>query len=238
MIRNYKNFSVISLVFLTACASNKYVSNPHDPLEPFNRGVYKFNKTVDALYIKPASKIYEKVVPEALQKLVSNAFNNINEIPTIINSLLQTKYQQAADSTARLAINSTLGLGGLFDVATTANVKHKKEDFGKTLAVWGYKQSNYLVLPIIGPSTVRDGIGVCGNAFMTAPYYLKPKWRNRYEFAYVVNRRSELKEAESFILTAGIDEYALVRDAYLQNRDYVIGDSNQSNTKILSEPPE
>lgn len=236
MIKHLKNSTVISLIFLTACASNKHVAHPNDPLEPFNRGVYKFNKTVDALYIKPTSKIYDKVVPENLKRLVSNFFNNVNEIPTIINSLLQAKYKQAADSTARFTMNSTLGIGGLFDVAKTAKLKHKKEDFGKTLAVWGYKNSNYLVLPIVGPTTVRDGVGLCGNAFMTVPYYFKPKWRNRYEFAYIVNRRSELQETESFVVTAGVDEYVLVRDAYLQNRDYTISD--KSNTKMLSEPPE
>ena len=149
---------------------------------------------------------------------------------------MQTKYKQAADSTARFTINSTLGVGGLFDIASKAKIKHAKEDFGKTLAVWGYQDSHYLVLPIVGPTTVRDGVGFVGNAFITVPYYLQPKWRNRYEFSYVVNRRSELQETESLITAAGVDEYTLVRDAYLQHREYTISDT--VNNKMLSEPPE
>ncbi len=236
MIKYLKMSAVMAVVFLSACSSNKYVAKPNDPLEPLNRGFYKLNKTIDALYINPTSKIYDKIIPEAIRKLISNFFGNLNEIPTIINSLLQTKYKQAADSTARFTINSTLGVGGLFDIASKAKIKHAKEDFGKTLAVWGYKDSNYLVLPIVGPTTVRDGVGFVGNAFITVPYYLKPKWRNRYEFAYVVNRRSELQETESLITAAGVDEYTLVRDAYLQHREYTISDT--VNNKMLSEPPE
>lgn len=238
MMKHLKICSVAPLVLLASCSTNKYVTRPEDPLEPLNRGIYKFNKTLDALYIKPTSKIYEKILPLALRKLISNFFNNLNEIPTIANSLLQAKYQQVAESTARFTINSTLGVGGLFDIASKANIKRSKEDFGKTLAVWGYKNSNYLVLPIVGPSTVRDGLGFCGNAFMTVPYYLKPKWRNRYELSYVVNFRTELQETESFISTAGVDEYSLVRDAYLQHREYTISDQSNTNSKMLSEPPE
>lgn len=236
MIKHLKMSAVMAVVFLSACSSNKYVAKPNDPLEPLNRGFYKLNKTIDALYINPTSKIYDKIIPEAIRKLISNFFGNLNEIPTIINSLLQTKYKQAADSTARFTINSTLGVGGLFDIASKAKIKHAKEDFGKTLAVWGYQDSHYLVLPIVGPTTVRDGVGFVGNAFITVPYYLKPKWRNRYEFAYVVNRRSELQETESLITAAGVDEYTLVRDAYLQHREYTISDT--VNNKMLSEPPE
>ncbi len=236
MIKHLKMSAVMAVVFLSACSSNKYVAKPNDPLEPLNRGFYKLNKTIDALYINPTSKIYDKIIPEAIRKLISNFFGNLNEIPTIINSLLQTKYKQAADSTARFTINSTLGVGGLFDIASKAKIKHAKEDFGKTLAVWGYQDSHYLVLPIVGPTTVRDGVGFVGNAFITVPYYLKPKWRNRYEFSYVVNRRSELQETESLITAAGVDEYTLVRDAYLQHREYTISDT--VNNKMLSEPPE
>ncbi len=236
MIKHLKMSAVMAVVFLSACSSNKYVAKPNDPLEPLNRGFYKLNKTIDALYINPTSKIYDKIIPEAIRKLISNFFGNLNEIPTIINSLLQTKYKQAADSTARFTINSTLGVGGLFDIASKAKIKHAKEDFGKTLAVWGYQDSHYLVLPIVGPTTVRDGVGFVGNAFITVPYYLKPKWRNCYEFSYVVNRRSELQETESLITAAGVDEYTLVRDAYLQHREYTISDT--VNNKMLSEPPE
>ncbi len=231
-----KQAIVISLILLNACASNKYVTNAKDPFEPYNRSMYRFNKTADCLYIRPVSKTYELIIPKALRNLIHNFFVNLSEVPTVINSLLQAKCHQAVDSTARFVINSTLGIGGLFDVASKANLKRTPEDFGKTLAAWGYKDSSYLILPIIGPSTVRDSIGAVGNAFMTIPEYLKPKWRNRYYFSYAIDRRSDVQEAELFISNLGIDDYKSMRDSYLQNRDYAI--NKQSNKTLLTEPPE
>lgn len=234
-----KNFAIVLLILLNACATNKYVTDPNDPFEPYNRGMYKINKTIDRLYVKPASKTYELLLPKALRELISNFFSNLGEIPTIINSLLQTKYHQAIDSSARLVINSTLGVGGLFDIATKANLKHTPEDFGKTLATWGYKNSHFLVLPLLGPSTVRDSIGTLGNTFFTPAYYFKPKWRNRYEVAYTLDRRSNLQQAESFINSIGIDDYKSMRDSFLQNRNFVINDHKLTNNQtLLTEPPE
>jgi phospholipid-binding lipoprotein MlaA len=241
METNSKTLTIIAIVviWLTGCASNRYVTNKDDPFEPMNRGFYKFNKTADALYVKPISKFYEKLLPSALRKLISNFFNNVNEVPTIANSVLQGKGKQASDSLARLTINTTLGIGGLFDVAKLANIERHKEDLGQTLAIWGYKNSSYIVLPIFGPSTIRDGIGLVGNAFLSPPYYLKPKWRNRYEASYFVNRRVELQETESLVTTVGVDEYSLVRNSYLQHRGYVIADEpEQMPTDMLEEPPQ
>lgn len=237
MIKYLKLAATMSLICTVGCASNRYVTNKQDPLEPLNRGIYRFNKTVDALYIKPVTKTYDKVLPKELKRLINNFFNNVNEVPTIINSLLQAKFQQASNSTARFVINSTLGIGGLFDVAES-NTKRSREDFGKTLATWGYKNSNYLVLPILGPSTVRDGIGVVGNLFFNPPYYFKPKWRNRYQVGYLIDRRSSLQEAEKFIVTAGVDEYIMMRDSYLQHRDYTINGKVKSDAEMLKGPPE
>ena len=224
---------------LIGCASNRYVANKDDPLEPMNRGFYRANKVVDSLYIKPVSKFYEKLLPAALRKLISNFFSNVNEVPTIANSILQGKSQQATDSLARLTINTTLGIGGLFDVAEKANIKRYKTDLGETLYCWGYKNSTYLVLPIFGPSTVRDGIGLVGNGFLSPAYYLEPKWRNRYEVAYLINRRVELQDTESLVKSAGVDGYVLVRNAYLQHRNYVMTDDPEKiNAEMLSEPPQ
>lgn len=232
-------FVTTTIVLLSGCATNRYVTDRNDPLEPLNRGFYKFNKTVDQLYLKPVSRTYELIVPEALRNLIHNFFSNINEIPTIANSLLQAKMQQACTSTARFTINSTLGVGGLFDVATKGNLLRAREDFGTTLAAWGYKDSYYLVLPLLGPSTIRDGIGALGNIFVHPAYYLKPKWRNRYEVGYAIDKRTELKEAESFIDTLGIDGYKSQRDSYLQNRNYKINHKQISNNNaLLQEPPE
>lgn len=228
-----------TIILLSGCATNRHVTDRNDPLEPLNRGFYRLNKTVDQLYLKPASRTYELIVPEALRKLIHNFFSNLNEIPTIINSVLQAKMKQACTSTARFTINSTLGVGGLFDVATKGNILREREDFGTTLATWGYKNSYYLVLPLLGPSTIRDGIGTLGNMFLTPAYYLKPKWRNRYELSYAIDKRTELEEAASFIDTLGIDGYKAQRDSYLQNRNYKLNNKQTpNNNSLLNEPPE
>jgi phospholipid-binding lipoprotein MlaA len=182
-------------------------------------------------------------MPTKLKKIVTNFFANLDEIPSLINNLLQGKLKAASDNTARFVVNTTLGVGGLFDVATHGNIPARREDFGKTLAVWGYKSSNYLVLPILGPSTVRDGIGTVATNYMSIPTYLEPRTRNRYFAARFVHRRDELKETEQFIHSAGVDEYALVRNAYLQRRQYVIENSNNADSAddknpILEDPPE
>lgn len=235
MIKYIKFLALLSLFLMSSCSSNRYVTNPSDPYEPMNRTFYQFNKTVDALYIKPIAKLYENVIPSIIRSKVSNFLNNLNEVPTIANSLLQNKCKQAVDSTARFTINSTLGIGGLFDVASK-QIPRVKQDFGKTLAVWGYKNTNYLVLPIIGPSTVRDTIGFGINTFMSVPSYLKPRWRNRYLIANSIVRRSELGETELFIDNLGVDGYTLLKEAYLQNREYSIY-GNNAEDNMLADPP-
>ncbi len=243
MFKYQKNYLLIIGISLfasifTSCASNKHLHNPKDPFEPINRGVYQFNKTLDALYINPINQVYIKTIPQPLKQLVGNFFNNILEIPTIINNLLQLKFEQARNSTARFIINTTLGIGGLFDMADKANLKSKKEDLGNTLYNWGYINSNFVMLPIIGPSTVRDSIGLIGNTFISVPYYFKPKWRNRYQGSYMIHRRSELEELQSLLKTVGVDEYAMLRDSYLQNRDYQLNLKNKDQSIQLDAPPE
>lgn len=231
----YSQLSVLCLVMLlTACTStNKKNFNNQDPLEPFNRGMYKLNKTLDCLYINPVVKVYTNIFPYKLRKLVTNFFNNIGEIPVMVNRILQAKMPQFIDSAARFTINSTLGVGGLFDVASNSSrLKIQKTDFGVTLYKFGYRESMYLYLPIIGPTTVRDGVGLFANSFVSATRYLKPKWRNRYLASYFIQRKSELSEVNTFIDTMGVDEYLFVKDAYLQNRQYVFNEGSNLQTDL------
>lgn len=245
MLTNTKNYllvlsiSLLSGIF-TSCTYNKNVCHPNDPLEPINRGVYQFNKTLDALYINPIVQVYTKTIPQPVRQLIGNFFNNISEVPTIINNLLQSKFEQARNSTARLVINTTLGIGGLLDIADKGNLKRKKEDLGNTLFKWGYTDSHFLMLPIIGPSTIRDSIGMVGNTFISVPYYFKPKWRNRYQAGYIIHRKSELMEFQTLLTTVGVDEYTMLRDAYLQNRYFQLNNKDQkSNSTVnLEAPPE
>ena len=211
-----------------------------DPLEPVNRKIYKFNKAVDAMYIKPISMTYSKIVPNPIKHYVGNFISNVGEVPSSINHILQGKFKNATSNLMRLLFNSTFGICGIFDVATHMGFVKKHTDFGQTLTRLGYKQSKYLVLPILGPSTVRDGVGLVGNTFVTVPYYVKPKWRNRYICTQIIHKRAELQEDVADIMnSAGVDEYALVRDAYLQRRQYLSNDGAVSTeAELLKGPPE
>jgi phospholipid-binding lipoprotein MlaA len=226
------------VVFLFGFTSENKVKQ--DPLEPMNRKIYKFNKAIDAMYIKPISITYSKVFPKPIKRSVGNFISNVGEVPNSINHILQGKFKNATSNFMRLLINSTFGVCGIFDVATHMGFEKKQTDFGQTLARMGYKQSRYIVLPILGPSTVRDGVGLVGNNFASVPYYLKPKWRNRYLATQTVHKRAELQEDVADVMnTAGVDEYALVRDAYLQRRQYLNNDGVVSaEDELLKGPPE
>jgi len=220
----------------------KYKPFNPDPLEKLNRRLFQTNKIVDSLYIKPAAKAYETVLPYPAQMSVSNFIGNIGEVPVVINGILQGKFEQAVRDTFRFGINSTLGLLGLFDVATQMGLEAHKEDFGKTLYAWGWKESYYFVIPILGPSTIRDAVGVAGNLFISAPSYFKPKWRNRYYALTLLDKRTKASEFEGIAGAAGINYYNLVRSSYLQNREYQLTDGKvplKSNTggDLLGEPP-
>ena len=242
-INHQKMATVLSLsiaCLATGCSSNPKHKN--DPLEPVNRPIHYFNKTVDALYIKPISKAYELVAPEPIKHWVGNFINNVGEVPTIANDLLQGKFKQAVSDAGRFALNTTVGVVGLFDVAEPLGLKRHKEDLGQTLAVWGWEESAYLMLPILGPSTIRDGLGMFGDSYMSIPRYAEPKWRNRYQGMSLVHKRVELKDVETVVGAAGVDHYTLIRNGYLQSRKYQISDGEVSTqmgeTDMLGEPPE
>ncbi len=217
--------------------------NPVDKFECFNRPVYRLNKAVDRVAVKPIARIYEAIMPKPIQTMVSNFYQNLGEIPNVANDLLQGELAYASSDAARFILNSTWGMAGLFDVAASGKkgIERRNQDFGITLAHWGYKESAYIVLPLLGPSTVRDSLGQVGNYYMDAPTYLKRvKWQNRVVALKYLDRRVSLLKAEPAMRDA-IDEYVFVRDAYLQNRQYKIGGGNSTHTPTeaqLGEPPE
>lgn len=233
---------IITLVSgLAITQSGNALSNP-DPMESLNQEIFAFNKFIDSAYIKPASVAYDKVLPMPAKMSVSNFISNLGEIPVVANGILQGKFDQALRDTVRFGVNSTLGIFGLFDVASQIGLSAHKEDFGKTLYAWGWKESNYFVIPILGPSTVRDAVGMAGNLFISAPAYFTPKWRNRYYVLVLVNKRSEYSEFEGIVGVAGVNYYNLVRSSYLQNREYVLTEGKvpmKSNAggDLLGEPP-
>lgn len=223
--------TVISLLMLSGCATqaNK------DPLEGVNRGVYKFNDVTDKAVFKPVATAYNKVTPSPIRKGISNFFNNLGSLTTILNDLLQFKFAQAFTDTGRFVINSTFGIAGLIDVAGMDNIPAHKEDFGQTLGHWGVGSGAYVVLPFFGPSTVRDTAGFAFDTVTTdvATYIHNNgdiRASNQYRMMYYLNRRSELLKAGDLIDQASLDPYAFMRDAYLQNRAAQIADKSPNST--------
>jgi len=217
-----------ALLFFCAAFAGCATGPPNDPLEPVNRNVFKFNDAVDNTITKPIAKGYKEITPVPIRSGVTNFFGNFRDVITAINDLLQAKVSQGASDTGRVVINSTIGFFGVFDVATRLGLEKHNEDFGQSLAVWGWKKSTYLVLPFLGPSTTRDAVGWVGDYFMDPEFYLFPHPPANWIVlgGNVINFRSNLLGADQFFETAAVDRYAFLRDAYLQLRRNQIYDGN------------
>jgi phospholipid-binding lipoprotein MlaA len=210
--------------------------NPDDPYERFNRVMYNFNDFLDRAVLKPIATLYNKIMPKPLSKGIGNMFYNIDTIPTIANDILQANFYQATSDAWRLGLNSTVGIAGFFDVAENLGLERNAEDLGLTFAQWGWKNSNYLVLPFIGSSTVRDGVAWPVNYELFTIYpYITPV-RARYEVygLGVVSKRAELLRFQGVLEQASLDRYAFLRNAYLQNRAYRIDRNKQLGDPYLS----
>lgn len=208
------------LVFYTLASSAQDVV---DPWEGFNRGVYAFNEFGDRYVLKPVAKGYRAITPDPVEISMNNVFSNLGELRNILNDALQWKWEQAANDTGRLLVNSTIGLVGLFDVAQRMGLDESEgEDFGQTLAAWGVGQGPYLVLPFLGPSSLRDA-GSLPVDWYTDPitYMDHTSSRNTARGTGLIVQRAALLDAEELI--SG-DRYIFLRDAYLQRRDYLIND--------------
>jgi phospholipid-binding lipoprotein MlaA len=205
------------------CAHN----NARDPLEPLNRGIYAFNDAVDSVVLKPVATGYREVIPQIVRTGVTNFFSNLDDIVVVLNGLLQFKLPQALSDTARFLVNSTVGLLGVIDVATHLGLEKHNEDFGQTLGYWGVADGPYLVLPFLGPSSVRDGVGrMVDGRVDTVRWQDHVRTRNQFMGLRIVNTRAGLLGSEKVLETAAIDEYSFVRDAYLQRRRSLVYDGN------------
>jgi phospholipid-binding lipoprotein MlaA len=210
---------VLTAVALTGCASTHTYNNPADPLEPINRGIYQFNDTVDKAVIKPVAQGYKAVMPAVGRTMISNFFSNLDDVVVTANDLLQLKLVQGFSDAMRFFVNSTIGVFGLIDVASMGDLKKHNEDFGLTLGKWGVGNGPYLVLPILGPSTVRDGVGLYADGYPSPIYQLKDmRTRNQAYLTRGINRRTELMDQEKVLKEAMIDPYEFVRDTYLLHR--------------------
>jgi phospholipid-binding lipoprotein MlaA len=212
----------IALLFVCNVAAAAEPPNP-DPWEAFNRKIYAFNDFADRYFMKPVAKGYQKVTPNPLKRGISNFFSNLSYPLVAVNQLLQGKFRQSASDAGRFIVNTTLGVGGLFDPATPAGLPSHDEDFGQTFAKWGVHAGPYLVLPFLGPSTVRDGVGSALNFYAQPVRYLVDDEETRYSLTALnfIQIRASLLDTEQFL---GGDRYVFMRDAYLQRRDYLIHD--------------
>lgn len=204
-----------------------------DPLEGFNRGVWAFNRTADKVVLKPAATVYKTAAPTAARRGVRNVFNNADEPLSFINAMLQGKVGRAFHTLGRFVINTTIGVGGLADHASKMGLEEKPEDFGQTLATWGVNAGPYLMLPLLGPTTLRDGVGL-GVEFVGDPVRIgvrKSGLSNEVRLGLtgleIIDLRAELMEiGADKVLDTSLDPYATVRSAYLQRRRALIADQD------------
>ncbi len=223
--------ALLGAVWLGGCASIQLQQVAEDepavypdPLEGFNRAMYAFNDGVDKVILRPVSRGYKAVVPQTGRTGVSNFFNNLSYPIVIINALLQGKFAQGAEDLQRFIYNSTFGLAGLLDVATPMGLRAHNEDFGQTLGYWGVGGGAYIVLPLLGPSTLRDTVGLVPDYYADLlTHHQEVHERNALIALRTIDQRSRLLTA-SRIVDDQLDPYAFVRDAYLQRRESLVND--------------
>jgi phospholipid-binding lipoprotein MlaA len=224
-ILNAKSILLILLLVTTGCATTSKLSgdfNPDDPYEKSNRKVFEFNNKIDKLFLRPVTDFYDKATPEFAQTSITNFFANLDDIRISINNLLQGNVVESMSDITRFFINSIFGLGGFFDVASEMGLEKHSEDFGQTLGRWGAKPGPYLMLPFLGPSTTRDAFTFVGDTALAPALSLDD---NAARVGLI-----SLDLINTYSAFTGIadieskDQYAFLRDAYLERRKYEVND--------------
>jgi len=234
MIARTKRCAALALLAgvlaLQGCATVQ-TADARDPWESMNRSVYQFNDVVDTVAIKPAAELYVKVLPSFVRTGVGNFLGNLGDVWSMANSALQLKGQATVETFMRINVNTFLGLGGLLDVATEMRLEKRKEDFGQTLGYWGVKPGPYVVLPLLGPSTLRDTLALPldmqGDA---SQQFSDEATRNALTVTRVLDIRSGLLQTVDVVKAASLDPYSFVRDGFLQKRRNDIFDGNPPST--------
>ncbi len=215
--------SLAMLTLLGACATpqNK------DPIEPVNRVIYKFNDGLDRAIVKPLAQGYRAALPSFARTSIANVFENINDVLVSVNNLLQGKLTNAVSDAGRVAVNSTLGILGLIDVATNMGLEKHHEDFGQTLGYWGIGDGAFIMIPLLGPSNLRDGIAKVADVQLSPLHFLKNvPVRNSLTGTRLISTRANLLDETNLLDEASLDAYAFMRDAYIQRRRSQIYDGN------------
>lgn len=230
--------AVLGVALLQGCATTAGVAaDPRDPWEGMNRKVYAFNEKLDEAVLKPVAQAYVDVVPSFVRTGVRNFLGNLGDVWTFVNATLQLKGQVAAETFMRVAVNSTLGLYGVLDIATEAGIEKRKEDLGQTLGHWGVKPGPYLVLPVLGPATLRDTAALPVD-WQASPgqYFQDASSRTGVTLLNATETRASLLKAGDAVKQASLDPYSFVRDGWLQKREYDVYDGNPPSDFDYSDP--
>ena len=212
----------VAVALVAGCAA---APSREDPFEPMNRALYQFHDTVDTAVVKPVARAYIDIVPELVRTGVSNVFNNIEDLISAVNSLLQGKLDKFDDDLARVVLNTAFGVGGIFDLASMVGIERGNEDFGQTFGAWGLPQGPYLFVPFFGPTTVRDGSGTIVRIMVGPVGYIgEVPLRNSLYGLGAVDLRAQALSAGAIVDTAALDRYLFIRNAYLQRRRYLLYD--------------
>lgn len=232
----YLRLLIAASALLTVGCAHSPPDDPRDPLESWNRKVYGFNETVDRYTLRPVAKAYKGYTPSLVQRGVGNFFDNLRYPITVVNSYLQGKLVDGTSDLARFLVNSTIGVAGLFDVATPMGLEKHDEDFGQTLGVWGVGQGIYIVLPLLGPSTGRDLVGQGADEFLDPLNLIEDDdVRLALWVLYLTDRRAGVLAYERLVRDS-FDPYLFVRTAYLENRLKKVHDGNPPQQSLDEEP--
>jgi phospholipid-binding lipoprotein MlaA len=214
------------LIFLLAGCATTGASDPRDPLEGFNRGVYSFNKGIDNVLFDPLSKFYQAITPNFVDRGVTNFFSNLNDIAVTVNSLLQFKVDQALSDATRFIFNSTIGIFGFFDISSAIDLPKHDEDFGQTLAVWGFGPGPFVMVPLFGPTTIRDATGfIVDQGILNPVFYVNDTAAKAGLLTLnYVDFKADLLSAKKLLGDAAVDEYEFLKNAYFEKRESLIND--------------
>lgn len=234
-----KLITIVMILLLQACASVEGPADENDPLESYNRAMYAFNDGFDTYLHRPVAEVYDDYTPKPIKSGIANFFSNVGDVVVITNDLLQLKFEQMISDFSRLIVNSTFGVLGLFDVATPMGLPKHEEDFGQSLGYWGVGKGAYLVLPILGDSTIRDSIGYVVDLQYHPITQIEDSsalWATA--ILYSIDTRAQLLSASKILQQAALDPYSFRRDAYLQRRQYLIYDGtppSSTNQDIIDD---
>jgi len=242
--RLFATLSITAAIMLSGCATTAEEGTPGDPWEGYNRGMFEFNDALDKAIMVPVAKGYRYILPQPVNDGVSNFFDNIEDLPSALNNLLQFKLDKVGTDLARFGINTTIGILGVMDVATNMGIQETKEDFGQTLGYWGVDTGPYFVLPFLGPRNIRDTAGLVVDWYTDPVFWvLKDDWEWLWGVRVLraVDAREGLLSAGRILEAAALDPYAFQRDAYMQFRLNEVYDGNPpeffEDELFLDEPP-